>query len=231
MDSLQFQKAEFEEARPKCLGCRNPLEGSYFQLAGRNICANCADAVRNRQGRPQGPAVMRGFLYGLAASVACAVGYAIVTWATGATLALISIAVGYVVGRAVRIGSGGLGGRRCQILAVALTYFAITISYAPAILSGMRDFAKKDAAKVKDGSAPAPKPIRPVSRPVAIVVTTVVIGGMCLAMPFLEIAAGFSGLIGVIIVLVGLAQAWKQTARDPRLLMGPYPLTGGSAVG
>lgn len=224
MDSLQFQKVEFEDPRPKCAGCRNPMEGAYFQLAGRNICAGCAEKVRSSQGRPQGSDVLRGFFYGLAAAAVCAIGYGIIIWVTGAALALISIAIGYLVGRGVRIGSRGLGGRRCQILAVALAYFAITISYAPTLVRETRELAKKQAA-----SQAAPqktiRTVRPVSRPVALMMGVVVISAISLASPFLGLSGGFSGILGLIIVFVGLAQAWKQTARDPRLLLGPYPLT------
>jgi hypothetical protein len=57
--------------------------------------------------------------------------YALVAILTGLEVGLIAILVGYMVGRAVRHGSGGLGGRPQQILAVVLTYFAITTSYLP----------------------------------------------------------------------------------------------------
>ena len=223
MDSLQFQKAEFEHSGVKCAGCSNPVEGSYYHLAGRMICGNCADAVRTRQARPQGSAVLRGFLYGLGAAVACAIGYTTVTLLTGVALALLSIAVGYIVGRAVRRGCGGLGGRRCQILAVALAYFAITISYAPIIVKGFAEVAKKRAEQGKptpdvQGRLPG------VPKPVVLAAGVVAIAGISLAAPFLEVASGVSGIIGLVIVFVGLAQAWKQTARDPRPLTGPFAL-------
>jgi hypothetical protein len=47
----------------------------------------------------------------------------------GVEIGIIAIAVGYMVGKAVRAGSRGLGGRPQQILAVLLTYFSITTSY------------------------------------------------------------------------------------------------------
>src|SRR5579863_10487864 len=99
MDSLQFQKAEIEDVRPKCAGCRKAMEDSCFDLSGRTICTRCAEVVRRRQARPHGKALLRAFLYGLGAAVGCAIVYAIVTLATGLSLALLSIAVGYIVGR------------------------------------------------------------------------------------------------------------------------------------
>jgi hypothetical protein len=225
MDSLQFQKAEFKDPRPKCAACRKPMEGSYFQLAGHNICAACAEAVRSRQARPQGPALLRGFLYGLGAAVACAIVYAIVTLATGMSLALLSIAVGYLVGRAVRIGAGEVGGRRCQVLAVALTYFAITMSYAPIIVKEMRDSPRLKSERAQAES------VRTKAGPVALAAGIAAIAAISLAAPFLALAGGAGGIIGLIIVTLGLVQAWRLTARDSRVLTGPYTFAEGPAVG
>jgi hypothetical protein len=216
MDSLQFQKAEFEDPRPKCASCRRPMEGSYFQLAGHNICAVCGEAVHTRQARPQGAAILRGFLYGLGAAGGCAIVYSIVTLATGMSLALLSIAVGYLVRRAVRIGAGGLGGRRCQVLAVALTYFAITMSYAPIIVKEMRDSPRLKTERAKAES------VRTKAGPVALAAGIAAIAAISLFAPFLALAGGASGIIGLIIVVLGLAQAWRLTARDRRVLTGPY---------
>src|SRR5262249_37690109 len=124
MDSLQFQKVELADSGPKCVSCKAKIDNSYFHLAGQTICPTCAEIARASQNRPGNVGVMRGFLYGLGTALACSVGYALLTKATNMQFALAAILVGYLVGRAVRIGSRGLGGRRCQILAVALTYFS-----------------------------------------------------------------------------------------------------------
>ena len=52
----------------------------------------------------------------------------------------------------------------------------------------------------------------------------VVLVGISLAAPFFGVASGYGGIIGLLIIFWGLQQAWKQTARDPRLLMGPYQI-------
>ncbi len=67
--------------------------------------------------------MLRAALYGA--------GAALVAIVTGYEIGLISILVGITVGKAIRRGSHGWGGRPQQILAVALTYFAITSSYIP----------------------------------------------------------------------------------------------------
>ena len=48
-----------------------------------------------------------------------------------------------------------------------------------------------------------------------------IIFAISLLAPFLGLLTGLSGVIRVIIVLVGLHQAWKQTAADSRVLNGP----------
>src|SRR5579863_561356 len=174
MDSLQFQKAEYADPRPKCLQCQSAIENTYYHLAGRTICPRCAEITRAAQGRPANTAVMRGMLYGLGAAAACSAGYAVITMTTGIQLALIAILVGYLVGRAVRIGSGGLGGLRCQIIAVVLTYLAITTSYVPLIIQAIRQQAKTEAAK----HGPAPIPPAPRASPGTLVIAVALVTGI-----------------------------------------------------
>ena len=42
--------------------------------------------------------------------------------------------------------------------------------------------------------------------------------------PFMSLTSGFSGLISLFIIFIGLRQAWKLTERREILLMGPYPV-------
>ena len=205
MDSLQFQKAEFADPRPKCGACKSVIENSYYHLAGSVICPACAELVRARQGRPDRESVIRGLVFGLGAAALCSAGYAVITMVTGLELALVSIAVGYLVGRAIRIGSGGLGGRRLQIAAVALTYLAITMSYLPLIIRQL----KVPAAKM--------------------VFALPVLTGVAFLSPLLNLSSGVSGILGILIILFGLMQAWRQTARDERLLTGPYAVGEGES--
>ncbi len=231
MESLQFQKAEFSDPRPKCVACRLPIDGEYFQLSGKVICAACAERVRMAREKPPHSAVMRGLLYGAGAAIVCAVGYAILTATLNIQFALAAILVGYLVGRAVRIGSGGLGGRRCQIIAVLATYFAITISYTPIIYQEMKQQGKisssKSPAQSQTGAPAGTAPKRVTIKGWAAAYGFLAL--LALLSPFLEMAAGLNGIIGIVIIVVGLLQAWRQTARDRRPLMGPYPVEGSSA--
>ena len=201
MDDLQFQKAEFQDNQPKCAACKGAVEGSYYQFAGHTICSRCGERVRARQQEPDNSQVMRGLLFGAGAAVACSIAYAVITALSGLELALVAIVVGYLVGRAVRIGSNGLGGRRCQLMAVALTYLSITASY---LILAIRE--------------PGAEPMRNLAGGVLMM-------GIALASPLLGLAGGLGGILGLAIVVFGLLQAWRQNARDPRVLTGPFELT------
>src|ERR1700687_5472802 len=112
--SLQLDRAEYDENAPeRCAACGQTLGGSYYEVGGRVCCADCQQRlVAAFAGRP-GPA---GFLRAAAAGLgAAAVGSAIyfaVRGASGYEIGLISILVGFLVGKAVHWGCGGPGGGR-----------------------------------------------------------------------------------------------------------------------
>jgi hypothetical protein len=232
MDNLQFQKAEFSGATQKCSRCANQIEVAYFRLAGKPICMACAEVIRVVQLSPPVSAVLRGALWGAGAAAMCAIAYAILTSVTGASFALASIAVGYVVGRAVRMGSRGLGGRRCQVAAVAWTYLAICAGYAP-LLSGALDKADQKM-RAEQTSSPQVQELlaKRTTVPPAVhrVIQGIVVSFLSLAAPFIGLVTGVGGIIGFFIVFVGLYQAWKLTGRDRRVLAGPYTLGEETAI-
>jgi hypothetical protein len=241
MESLQFQKAEYADPRRKCAICTSVIENSYFQLSGQTICSGCAETVGPRLSRPGNSMVLRGLLYGAGAALACSICYAIITMATGMELAIAAIAVGYLIGRAVRIGSHGLGGRRCQIIAVILTYLSITTSYLPLLVKGMQEQVEKKAGATagatKNQQEPPQQPdvqTKEVAKVPSL--ATLILGfglllGIALISPFLGLMGGVGGLIGLAIIAFGLMQAWKQTAGPSQVLAGPYKLEENPSAG
>lgn len=216
VSGLQFDKVEWRDTRPKCHACGAVLESPYYQLAGHDICSACAEQVRAGQERPSFGALTRGALYGLGAAILGASGYALFLVLTNIEFAWITIGIGWLIGRAVRHGSGGLGGRRAQVIAVVLAYFAITISAAPVIARQWLRSAQAEAAKKKE------KPEASLA-PAGYMVVAVV----SLASPILSFFGDgiVSSLLGLFILAVGLYQAWKMTERDARHLAGPFELT------
>ncbi|MEO5923626.1 MAG: hypothetical protein ABIR70_07345 [Bryobacteraceae bacterium] len=225
-DSPQFQKAEYAEGGPQCVGCKAAISGEYFRLSnGRTVCPACAANVQAVLKSPSHAAFVRGILYGSLTAAACCVGYATVLMLTGFEIGLVSILVGYLVGTAVRKGSQGFGGRRCQIAAVALTYLAITFSYIPV---GIQQYNAQLKGESKDKAVKqAGPPLTAGSFGMAVVVLT----GLAIASPFLQLTNGIGGLLGIFIIFLGLQRAWAITGRADLAVHGPFQPEETAAVG
>jgi hypothetical protein len=222
---LQFDRAEFTDTQLKCAQCSSPIASVYFLLSNQKICSSCSETAKSTQSRGNASHIMSGIVYGAGAAFACCVVYAIITMTTGMQLALISIAVGYLIGKAMRKGSEGFGGRRLQVAAVVLTYLSITGSYIPLMYGEMAKVEAKRLTAANNGetsqAATALKTITPQGR---AIVTLILATGTSFLFPIFELAHPASGVIGLLILYFGLSRAWKETARDSRLLMGPYAL-------
>ena len=184
------------------------------------VCELCAQRIQNGQQAPPVASLGRAAIYGAGAALAGCALYALVSIITGWEIGLIAIVVGFMVGKAVRKGSSGLGGRPQQILAVTLTYFAITTSYVPVfIYQAVKNPAslqqpKQEQPPVAAGKKPA------MSLGKALLMITLIAA----AAPFLNLTGGMGALITLFIIFIGLKQAWRLTARPEILVMGPYEL-------
>jgi hypothetical protein len=228
---LQFQHAEplFSAAAPtgsgkSCVVCKQPIGGTYYHAQGQVVCPLCADRIQTGQQAAPSLSLARAALYGAGAGLAGCILYATVAIATGLEVGLIAIVVGYMVGKAIRHASHGLGGRPQQILAVALTYFSITTSYIPvfiyenvkhppAVAQSGQIRARGDAAS---DSATSPPKRMSLSRAVLYLLALAAVA------PFLSLGSGISGFISLFIIFIGLKQAWRMTGRPEVLVMGPY---------
>ncbi|MGH9308137.1 MAG: hypothetical protein ACRD1U_02100, partial [Vicinamibacterales bacterium] len=160
---------------------------------------------------------------------------------TGYEFGLIAIVVGYAVGLAVRWGSRGRGGWAYQGLAMALTYLSIVSAYVPSIVEAIRsqNAAQTSSAPANAGavaSVPAAAPLASASaeqgsdaRPgigAAIMALLILIAFACAA-PFL---AGIQNAIGLIIIGIGLYEAWKLNRPVSFEITGPHPATSGPSI-
>jgi hypothetical protein len=135
--------------------------------------------------------------------------------ATGLMIGYISLAVGYIVGKAIVMGSGGRGGRRYQLAAVLLTYSAVSLAAVPiAISQNMKQRNVQQHARVSDSAAVS----TPKMSPGKALGVLALIG---LASPFLELSSPAHGIIGLVILFVGIRIAWKITAGTPVNILGP----------
>src|SRR5450756_1059322 len=230
---LQFQHAEpiaeatsSEGSAPACVACKQPIGDTYYHAQGQVVCPPCAERIQ--AGRQAAPAhsLMRAALYGGAAALGGCMLYALVAIVLHAEIGIIAILVGWMVGKAIRHGSYGRGGRPQQILAVALTYFAITTSYIPVILYQSvrhpRRVEQRQQAQTnaRPASPDAPAEARPRMSFGGIALYLLVLAAIA---PFLSLTSGISAWISLFILFIGLQYAWKLAGRREIMLMGPYP--------
>jgi hypothetical protein len=188
--SPRFGKANFKPDAPtptECLACRAPLS-EFFTINGGSACPAC---TRMLQGKFSGPFDATKFVKAAIFGVVGAVAGALVFWGvrrlTGYEVGLISIFVGWLVGRLVRKGADSRGGLPYQLLAVVLTYTSIVSSYIPHLI---------EEGKFEVGLLP-----------------------ILFVVPFLEPA---KNLIGLIIIGIGLFEAWRTNRAVKLDVSGPH---------
>lgn len=94
-------------------------------------CASCAERLQRELPQDSHTAFVRGLIFGIGAAIIGLVFYAGFTIVTGLYIGYVSLAVGWLIGKAMMLGSKGKGGRRYQISAVALTYAAVSLAAIP----------------------------------------------------------------------------------------------------
>lgn len=243
----QFGTAEYA-ATPggdRCKSCNQPISGPYYRVNGVLACANCAGQVERMRPKDTHAAFVRGLLFGVGGAFLGLILYATFSIVTGIEIGFVSLAVGFVVGKAILFGSKGIAGRRYQIAAALLTYAAVSMAAVPIGISFLikdRDARRAaQSAQTSSGansattsapSTPDGAPERPKPSLGALVMAMIFLG---LASPFFGLTDPMHGVIGLVILFVGMQIAWKMTAQ-PRLdISGPFnsqtPPTGRPAFG
>lgn len=231
----QFGIAEYPSApgTDLCKSCNQPATGSYYRVNGALACERCKQQLEAQLPKDSHAAFVRGLMFGVGGAILGLILYSAFGIITGLEIGYISLAVGYIVGKAMRMGSRGIGGRRYQVVAVILTYAAVSMSAIPI---GISQYAKEKKAQpqaqvpkppsadhesVNPGLAPtpAPQPEKPKMSLGAALAGLAVLG---LASPFLELQDPFHGMIGLVILLVGIRIAWQLTANRKIEILGPF---------
>jgi hypothetical protein len=219
---LQFQHAEpIGEATSAqaCVVCKQSVGDTYYHAQGQMVCPLCAQRIQAGQLAAPALSLMRAALYGGAAALGGCALYALVAIVLHAEIGLIAILVGWMVGKAIRHASYGRGGRPQQILAVTLTYFAITTSYIPVVLYETATNPHRVEQRQQAQTTDVPTDSRPRASFGGIALYLLMLAAIA---PFLQLTSGFGGLISLFIIGIGLMRAWRMTGRTEILLMGPY---------
>jgi len=205
---LQFARAEVGPAAAvTCLQCQQPVGETYYEAAGKTVCERCKRQIEYHLAEGAG---FGGFLKALAFGSAGGALGALLWYGVrvmGYEAALVAIALGWLVGRGVNLGTGGRGGRGFQVLAVVLTYTAIAFQWMPdfwQLISRSKDLQGAD-------------------RFVALV----------MAVPFAYLApfmGGWQSILGILIIGFGLWQAWQMNARPKVAFSGPFRVAAAPAV-
>jgi hypothetical protein len=221
---LQFDTADFgSDAAPlTCAGCKQPIAGEYYEVNGQTFCPTCKSEVERMFGGTPGPSgLMRAMAFGLGGGVLGALLYFLVVKFSGYQLGLIAIAVGWLVGQGVRMGTGGRGGALYQTIAIVITYLAIVTSFVPMVLEGAHRPPARPAAAAGDAARESPADARdPEGDSIPVVAVVLIV----LAAPFLLL---FQGSFTIVFVAIGVYEAWRLNKRLRLTVNGPLSAGGG----
>ena len=133
----QFGTAEYPggSGPDRCKSCNQSIGSTYYRVNGVLSCAYCGEQAKLRGPKDSHQVFVRGLLFGIGGAILGLVLYSAFGIITGLMVGYISLAVGYIVGKAMMKGSNGVGGRRYQITAVLLTYAAVSIAAVPISIS------------------------------------------------------------------------------------------------
>ena len=245
-DDLQFDHADYDHATeaPKtpCKGCQKEIEQQYYVINGAMMCEACKEGVENyfKSGSKVGRFIKAGILGGLAALVGTIL-YVIFLSISPVDISIVAILIGLMVGKMVRKGSENRGGFVYQVMAVLLTYLAMSMTY---FTRGVIDFIQNPPAAganapvaqapanpgqppapagPQDAPAPGAEPLANQAPLTAAEIAQVLIGLILFALVVPFYIAKDSPIY-ILFFLFALWEAWKLTARLPLFIQGPLSL-------
>jgi hypothetical protein len=239
----QFTTAEYSgtSGGDRCASCKQPITARYYRVNGRMVCEGCAEQLRQALPQDSHASYVRSLLFGIGAALVGLALYAGFTIVTQFYIGYVSLAVGWLIAKAMLIGSKGMGGKRYQITAVLLTYAAVSLAAIPIALASRptaenaKPSGQSRQLNPSTDAQPAPQEHEPSGakanpRPslASILLTLLLIG---LASPFLELQDPLHGLIGLVILFVGIQIAWKMMRGTAvAQIDGPYDNTARTSV-
>jgi hypothetical protein len=236
----QFGTAEYQSGREEnvCKMCHQPISGIYYRANTAILCGSCAERLQRQIPQDSHAAFVRGIVFGLVGFVLGLILYAGFVIATGIEIGFVSLAVGWLVGKAVMMGSRGVGGKRYQIAAVLLTYAAVSMAFIPIVIHyarthNLRQTQTQQKAQQPGTASPGNQAGQPQQTPsqspagggqpkpnMAAALGKLALLG--LVSPFLQLQGGVSGIIGLFILFIGMQFAWRITRGVRLAIDGPF---------
>ncbi len=237
----QFGTAEYapKTGADVCKSCNQAIASQYFRVNGSLACQSCVDQLKSQIPKDTHSVFARGLAFGLGGAILGLILYSGFTIITGIEIGYVSLAVGWLIAKAIKLGSRGIGGRRYQFAAVALTYAAVSMAAIPIYFSqANKDEARKSAQtqtapssnpgratpSQDPSAATAETPSQPTSadKPANLLKALGLLALIGLASPFLELQSPVNGAIGLVILLVGMNIAWRLAAGPKIDILGPF---------
>jgi len=223
----QFGTAEYagSPGTEHCHFCHQPIGRRYYRVNSAMACAACGERAQHELPKDGHALFIRGLIFGVGAAILGLILYATFEIATGLIIGYVSLAVGYIVGKGIKMGSRGAGGRKYQIAAAILTYAAVSMAAVPV---GISQYAKMRKSQhpiqvQQPADSESDEPPAPPSQPrIALGSALLQLTIMGLASPFLEMQSPVQGLIGLVILAVGIRIAWRMTAGSEFQIFGPF---------
>jgi hypothetical protein len=212
-----------------CAECRGPIVDAYYEADEGVICANCQARITAAHSSDNSGSFGRALLFGVAsAAVAAAIYFAALT-ATGREITAIVLLVGFIVGKAVRVGSRSRGGRRFQWLALSLTYLAIAATYVPFVMKGFSPASRTSSIELLPASTNGgaflvvnPVTTAPAPPPASLGRAAIDYSALLLLAAAAPILEGMRHVLTLLLIAAALFQAWRMNRRTPVMISGPY---------
>jgi hypothetical protein len=203
----QFSTGAYgKRSKTRCSFCSNAIFSQYFLANGRKICATCAEQARSGLSTASRGSLFGALFLGIGGVILAMILYSVITTATGWTIGYLALGIGWIVGKSVIAGANGVGSGRIQLVAVLLTYVAITLDSLPAFL-----YANYNAL----GS---------ISNWPAILPNQIISGLESPVQQFSTMSVGNG--INILVLLIGLRLAWRIAQVQQTIVAGPYDVTG-----
>ena len=218
-----------------CVACRTGIHDDYYDVNGQTVCGTCRARLLEHAEPPRDWGTFaRATLYGLGAAVAGALLYYAVVAITNFEIGIVALAIGYMVGYSVRAGARGRGGRRLQVLAVALTYLAVGLAYGVLAVGTALEASRRSPTSATAGADTAAHPEANAARATQDATDGNRSGGsglaplaslavVVLALPVIVVLGSLpGGLLSGAIIVFGMLQAWRLTGAPDLRVSGPY---------
>ena len=179
-----------------CASCRRPITESYHTANGEPVCDACRAVLALAAGGATAPAtIAKALVFGLVATLAGALVYWAVIRFANLEIGLVSILSGWMIGKALRVGADGRGGRVLQVIGALLVYVSVAMAYFPFLYeSGVR-----------------------AGLPLAGIIVA------ALLQPISAIFDGATGgFLSALIIGFGMMQAWQQARQPSVVFEGPF---------